>query len=121
MQRTPQRDTRPEILVRSLLHRSGLRFRVHARIISSIRMWADISFPRQRVAIFIDGCFWHGCPEHCQPSKSNVTYWRDKLKRNRARDRRTTTLLQSLGWTVLRYWEHEPPSAVARDITKHLR
>jgi DNA mismatch endonuclease, patch repair protein len=84
-------------------------------------MWADISFPRQRVAVFIDGCFWHGCPAHCQPSKSNVRYWRHKLDRNRARDAEMTLLLRSLGWTVLRFWEHEATDLVARKIVKRIR
>ena len=121
MQLTPRRDTRPEILVRSLLHRQGLRFRVHSKIISSIRLWADISFPRQRVAVFIDGCFWHGCPAHCQHSKSNVRFWRHKLERNRERDVQMTALLRSLGWTVLRYWEHEPADTVARKVASRVR
>ena len=121
MQLTPRRDTRPEMRVRSLLHRAGLRFRVHSKIISSIRLWADICFPRQRVAVFIDGCFWHGCPVHCRPSKSNVNYWRYKIERNRARDVESTALLQSLGWNVLRYWEHERPEAVAATIQSNVR
>jgi DNA mismatch endonuclease, patch repair protein len=106
--------------VRSLLHRAGLRFRVHSKIISPARLWADISFPRHRIAIFIDGCFWHGCPTHCRQSKSNVDYWTQKIDRNRRRDEESTILLRSHGWTVLRYWEHEPADAVATDILRQV-
>lgn len=111
-------DTNPERLVRSSLHRHGLRFRKNQVLaVDDIRVTADIVFRSERVAVFIDGCFWHGCPEHGRAPKTNPTYWTAKLARNVERDARNTALLRAAGWTVLRHWEHEQPDEVADSIT----
>jgi DNA mismatch endonuclease (patch repair protein) len=101
------RDTRPELAVRSALHRMGLRFRVDARPLPELRRKADIIFPRARVAVFIDGCFWHGCPEHYVRSKSNVEYWTSKIASNKERDVDTDSHLIASDWMPIRVWAHE--------------
>ncbi|WP_082688291.1 very short patch repair endonuclease [Curtobacterium oceanosedimentum] len=116
MQGNRSRDTKPELAVRSLLHRMGLRYRVDRRPVASLPRRADIVFGSVRVAVFIDGCYWHACPLHYAPSKTNVTYWAEKARRNAARDVDTTRRLTDEGWTVLRFWEHEDPSDVASRI-----
>lgn len=118
MQGNRSRDTKPELAVRRLLHAAGLRYRVAYRPEPTLRRTADIVFTRQRVAIFIDGCFWHACPEHGTVSRSNVDYWSTKLARNVERDRDTTQKLEDAGWTVLRFWEHDLPAAVAGQIAE---
>jgi len=110
------KDTRPEQEVRSLLHWMGLRFRKHMRPLDHLRCNADIVFPRERVAVFVDGCFWHRCPQHGHVPARNPGYWQEKLERNSDRDRRNTKALREAGWLVLRYWEHEPMEDVAKDI-----
>jgi DNA mismatch endonuclease (patch repair protein) len=80
------------------------------------RRTIDIVFPKAKIAVFLDGCFWHGCPEHATQPKANAAWWREKLDRNMDRDRETTEHLIGLGWTVLRFWEHEPPTAIAHQI-----
>ncbi|MBC9226973.1 DNA mismatch endonuclease Vsr [Aeromicrobium sp. 636] len=115
------RDTSPELAVRRILHAHGLRYRVNRRPESTLRRTADIVFPTQRVAVFIDGCYWHACPEHGTQARTNADYWSTKLAGNVARDRDTNEQLQSLGWTVLRFWEHEDPAAVASQITGAVR
>lgn len=80
------------------------------------RRTIDIVFGKAKVAIFMDGCFWHGCPQHATRPKANADWWRTKLEKNMARDRETTDHLRSQGWTVLRFWEHEPAEDVARRI-----
>jgi DNA mismatch endonuclease (patch repair protein) len=113
MRANKRRDTRPEILVRRLLHARGLRYRVDHRVETESRSRADIAFTRQRIAVFIDGCFWHSCPEHLHLPKANADYWTPKLARNVERDAEVTAVLRGLGWTVLRFWEHEPAREVA--------
>lgn len=113
MQSNKGRDTRPELALRSAVHAMGLRFRVSIRPVRSIRRTADLVFTRARLAVFVDGCFWHGCPEHHTVSKTNAEYWATKVEKNRARDRETDRLLEAEGWTVLRIWEHEDPSVCA--------
>jgi DNA mismatch endonuclease, patch repair protein len=110
--------TTPETRVRSLLHASGYRFRKdHPLEVPGARVRPDIVFTRQRVAVFIDGCFWHRCPEHGTSPRANITYWAAKLERNVARDERVDRALQEAGWTVLRLWEHlEPEEAVVRIV-----
>lgn len=120
MRSNRRRDTSPEVAVRSMLHRSGLRFRVDVPLGFDRRRRADIVFPRARVAIFIDGCFWHGCPEHYSAPATNIDYWADKVEGNRARDRDTVRRLHESGWQALRYWEHEKPNEVVADITLRL-
>lgn len=117
-----RRDTTPELSVRRLLHAAGLRYRVdHAPLPSQRRRRADIVFTRRRIAVFIDGCFWHGCPEHFVPPKANADYWGPKIARNRERDSETTAALEHEGWTVLRFWEHEDPREVALSIADAVR
>ena len=100
-------DTRPELLLRSALHARGLRFRKDYAVRAGGRIVRpDVAFTRYRVAVFLDGCFWHGCPEHGRPPKSNNSYWLPKLAKNARRDAEQTQILQDLGWIVIRVWEH---------------
>jgi len=111
----PRRDTGPEVAVRKLLHAAGERYRVCWKVPGCPRRTIDIAFTRAKVAVFIDGCFWHGCPEHGQTPASNSFWWVRKIQTNRERDDDTTRRLHERGWRVLRIWEHEAPiSAVAR-------
>jgi DNA mismatch endonuclease (patch repair protein) len=116
MQAIRSRDTTPERLIRSLVHAQGLRYRVAARPLPNLRRTADLVFRPAKVAVFIDGCYWHGCPEHYVSPKTNPGYWSDKVARNKARDRDTDEQLQAAGWTVLRFWEHEPAEDCAVKI-----
>ncbi|WP_344771873.1 very short patch repair endonuclease [Nocardioides panacisoli] len=116
MRANRSRDTGPELAVRRLLHAAGLRYRVDCRPEASLRRRADVVFRSRRVAVFIDGCYWHACPEHGTVARTNAEYWSAKLARNVERDQETTALLQSAGWRVLRYWEHDDPRAVAASI-----
>jgi len=116
MARHPRRDTLPELAVRRLLHRQGLRYRVDKAPTPRLRRKADVVFSRSRVAVFIDGCYWHGCPDHCRLSGQNLAWWRDKIARNRERDADTDAMLRSAGWAVVRAWAHEDPIAVAMRI-----
>ncbi|MBY0287286.1 MAG: very short patch repair endonuclease [Mycobacteriaceae bacterium] len=116
MRANKSRDTVPELAVRRLVHAMGLRYRVNARPLPDLRRTADLVFPRRRVAVFIDGCFWHGCPTHHRQPAANAEYWTAKVERNRARDRDTDNELKDAGWTVLRYWAHEAPDRVAAEI-----
>jgi DNA mismatch endonuclease (patch repair protein) len=116
MQAIRSRDTKPEILIRRLVHAAGLRYRVAARPLPDLRRTADMVFRPVKVAVFIDGCYWHGCPEHYVPPKTNSGYWSEKVLRNVTRDRDTDEKLRAAGWTVLRFWEHEPSDACANKI-----
>lgn len=110
-------NTKPELAVRRLLHASGLRYRVNYPIvIDKTRIRPDVVFQRKKVAVFIDGCFWHGCPAHGTRPRSNSAYWLPKLAGNKERDIRADALLRDIGWTVIRRWEHEPPEMIAQDI-----
>ncbi len=120
MQANRGRDTVPELAVRRLLHAAGLRYRIDFAPLGGRRR-ADIVFTRKRIAVFIDGCYWHGCPEHATYPKRNSDYWLPKLARNIERDRETDDLLRGAGWTVLRYWEHEAPRAIADAIVVTVR
>jgi len=110
------RDTGPEVRLRAALHRAGLRFFKNRRLPGFGRVEIDVVFPRARLAVFLDGCYWHGCPEHASMPIRNGEWWRNKLEGNRRRDRATTDLLIRRGWTVLRVWEHEDPVIVAARI-----
>ena len=103
----PRRDTGPELALRRALHARGRRFRVNAPIPGLPRRRADITFSRQKVAVFVDGCFWHSCPIHGTRPKDNSVWWAEKLARNVARDADTDDHLARTGWTVVRIWEHE--------------
>lgn len=107
------RDTRPERALRSAVHARGLRYRINARPLPDVRRTADIAFPGQRVAVFLDGCFWHGCPEHHRPASKNSEFWSSKIEGNKARDADTDRRLAERGWTVIRVWEHEDPEEAA--------
>jgi DNA mismatch endonuclease (patch repair protein) len=103
-----RRDTHPERLIRSELHRKGLRYRVDLSLLfPEGRVRPDLAFTRQRVAVFVDGCYWHACPVHLKPSRSNVAYWSEKLAGNVARDRVNDAVLVANGWRVVRIWEHQ--------------
>jgi DNA mismatch endonuclease, patch repair protein len=121
MSRQRTRDTEPEMLLRRELHRRGLRYRVDAALPGLPRRRADVLFTRARVAVFVDGCFWHGCPEHKTAPASNGAWWATKLARNIERDRETDAHLRSFGWTVLRVWEHEDIQHAATDIEQMVR
>jgi len=121
MQSNRSRDTTPELAVRRRLHAAGLRFRVARRPEPTLNRTADIVFTKQRVAVFIDGCYWHACPEHGTVARANASYWSEKLASNVARDADTTSRLQAAGWTVLRFWEHEDPDTVAATIAAAAR
>ena len=114
------RHTEPELAVRRILHRAGYRYRVDFAPLGGRRR-ADIVFTRRRLAVFIDGCFWHSCPLHATRPKQNADYWVPKLARNVERDLETNFLLRGAGWTVLRFWEHESPEHVASAIAEALR
>jgi DNA mismatch endonuclease (patch repair protein) len=106
MQANRSRDTRLELAVRRVVHARGLRYRVAIRPVRTVRRSADLVFTRARVAVFLDGCFWHGCPEHFHMPATNPEYWGPKISANAARDAETDRLLVAEGWTVLRFWEH---------------
>ena len=109
-------DTRPEVALRSALHRMGLRFRKNARPQADLRCRADLVFRAQRIAVFVDGCYWHRCPTHGVMPSQNSRYWRAKLDRNVERGRRKDADLTDAGWTVVRVWEHEPVEVAANRV-----
>jgi DNA mismatch endonuclease (patch repair protein) len=115
------RDTVPEIALRSAVHRLGLRFRVAARPIKSVRRTADMVFGPSRVAVFCDGCFWHACPQHFVAPSTNTDYWDKKIAGNVARDRDTDALLAKAGWLVIRVWEHEDMERAAQRVAQTVR
>ncbi|GAB2644003.1 very short patch repair endonuclease [Prescottella soli] len=108
-----RRDTAPEVALRRELHRRGARFFVDRAPVPGLRRRADLVFPRKRVAVYVDGCFWHSCPQHATSPKNNAQWWADKLAANVVRDRDTDTRLEAAGWRVVRVWEHEDPAAAA--------
>ena len=112
MQANRGRDTKPELAVRRAAHAAGLRYRVDHRPIPTLNRRADLVFTRAKLAVFVDGCFWHGCHEHHTVAKSSALFWSEKVTRNRGRDAETDRLLSDDGWTVIRAWEHEPVTAV---------
>jgi DNA mismatch endonuclease (patch repair protein) len=120
MQGNRKRDTAPEMALRRTLHRMGLRYRVASRPEPGLRWTADIVFPRARLAIFVDGCFWHGCPEHFAAPRTNMSYWGPKILGNMARDVRVQDDLRSVGWVTLRFWEHEDMESAARLVREAL-
>lgn len=107
MQGNRSSETRPEVALRSELHRRGLRFRKHQQVVVGLRCRPDIIFSRAKLAVFVDGCFWHQCPLHRTDPRTNSAYWTAKLDRNVARDRRNDAELEAAGWQVVRVWEHE--------------
>lgn len=113
MAKVRQKGTGAEIALCRGLHRRGLRYRINFEVLKQPRRVADIAFPNLKIAIFVDGCFWHGCPEHATWPKQNAEFWRKKIEANRARDADTNKRLLSAGWVVLRFWEHESPYEAA--------
>lgn len=113
------RDTGPEMAIRRLMFAAGMRYRVNYRPKEANigRSSIDIAFPSKRLAIFVDGCFWHGCSEHGELPKANRSWWCTKLEANRKSDERVTNTLNSNGWYVLRFWEHQSPESVVEEIT----
>lgn len=116
MRAVRRRDTAPEVSLRKALHKRGLRYRVDVPVIAGSRRRADIVFPRARLAVFVDGCFWHGCPEHATTPKTNRDWWERKLAANVARDRASDRQLAEQGWQVIRVWAHEDADAAAESI-----
>ncbi|MFF4328642.1 very short patch repair endonuclease [Streptomyces sp. NPDC001591] len=110
------RNTGVEMALRRLLHAAGLRYRVHRRPVRQVRREADLVFGPARVAVFVDGCFWHGCPEHATWPKRNAEFWRAKIEGNRARDRDTDRRLAESGWLAVRVWEHEAAEVAAARV-----
>jgi len=121
MQSNKSRDTKPELALRSAVHARGLRYRVSAKPLAGVRRTADLVFPRAKVAVFLDGCFWHGCPEHHTVASANAKFWADKVEGNRKRDRDTDGRLAEAGWVSVRIWEHEDAVEAARRVEEIVR
>lgn len=121
MARVRQKGTQAEIDLRKALHARGLRYRLQVPLLARPRRVADIVFSRARLAVFVDGCFWHGCPDHASWPKSNAGFWRQKIETNRARDLDTNERLSALGWQVLRVWSHEDAADTADRIARLVR
>jgi DNA mismatch endonuclease (patch repair protein) len=118
MRRVRQKNTSAESALRRELHALGLRYRIHVPVLTNPRRNADLAFGGLRVAVFVDGCFWHGCPKHATWPKQNAEFWRAKITENRERDRDTGARLRAEGWKVVRVWGHEPPRVAASRIAK---
>jgi len=118
MSRLKRSGTKPELELRRELHRLGLRFRVNVKDLPGR---PDVVFSRARIAVFVDGCFWHGCPQHAVAPKANADWWAAKLNQNRARDVRNDDELSALGWRVVRIWEHDDPAVAAEGIAVEWR
>jgi DNA mismatch endonuclease, patch repair protein len=116
MQATRRRDTAAEQLLKAELGRLNLEYDEHVSLLPGSRRKVDFVFRQRRLAVFVDGCFWHGCPVHATAPKANGAWWRDKLDANQRRDRDTDERLRDEGWTVLRFWEHEDASSSAETI-----
>ena len=121
MQGNRSRDTKPEMAVRSAVHRRGIRFRVATRPEPELRRTADLVLRKTKIAVFVDGCYWHGCPEHHTQPATNSEYWAAKIARNIERDAETTAYLNQAGWKVLRFWEHEDAEEVADKVQVAVR
>ena len=127
MAKVRQTGTDAELALRREMYRIGLRYRVDFEVLRKPRRVADVAFPGRKIAVFVDGCFWHGCPEHATWPKRNADFWRQKIEANRRRDADTNARLQANGWTALRFWSHESPveaaqteaSVVAKTDVKH--
>lgn len=121
MKAVRRRDTKPELALRTELHRRGLRYFVDRAPLPGFRRRADLVFPRARVAVYVDGCFWHGCPIHGTWPKNNADWWKAKIEANQQRDRDTDTALQAAGWITVRVWEHEDPVSAADRVAAAVR
>ncbi|WP_251149780.1 very short patch repair endonuclease [Cellulosimicrobium sp. Marseille-Q4280] len=120
MSTAKRRDTAPELALRRELHARGLRYRVAFPVPGQKRRTIDIAFTRARVAVFVDGCFWHGCPVHGTSPRANGQWWKAKLAANRARDEDTDRVLRSVGWRTVRVWEHESPMEAAGRVEREV-
>ncbi len=118
MRAMPRRDTGPEVILRRAIHSHGLRYRLRC---ADLPCRPDFVFPRQRIAVFVDGCFWHYCPQHCVVPKNNRLWWLAKLRANRRRDRRNDKALEKLGWVAIHVWEHENYVSAANRISRAVR
>jgi DNA mismatch endonuclease (patch repair protein) len=107
--------------VRRELHRRGLRYRVASKVLPDARRTVDIAFPKKKIAVLIDGCFWHGCAEHYRPSHKNAAFWEAKVRETMRRDKDTAERLAGAGWTVVRFWEHESAESVADQVEALVR
>jgi DNA mismatch endonuclease (patch repair protein) len=116
MRAAKPRDTAPEKSLRVELHKRGLRYRIDVKPIKVLNRRADIVFRSKKIAVFVDGCFWHGCPIHGTKAKANAEFWRNKIRQNQARDAETNLLLKKAGWKVIRVWEHENPERASKKI-----
>jgi DNA mismatch endonuclease (patch repair protein) len=116
----PEHSTGPEMAVRRLLFSKGLRYRVQYPVPGASRRTIDIAFPGNKVAVFIDGCFWHGCTEHRNIPAHNNAWWKNKIEQNRSRDRDTNEKLRDADWLVLRHWEHDSVAQIASVIVNAL-
>lgn len=116
MQQQRRQNTAPEVQLRKLLHARGLRYRVGLPVPGTPRRTIDIAFTKPRIAVFVDGCFWHRCPEHYVPPRNNAQWWERKIAVNVERDRTTTRALEAQGWTVIRVWEHEPSQTASERV-----
>jgi len=121
MQSNRPKDTTLELRIRSALHRAGFRFRKNRRPVVGLRCEADIIFSAVRLAVFIDGCFWHGCPQHATRPATNRAWWAAKLDRNMERDRLNNDQLRAAGWTVCRIWEHEGTNPAVSRVAELVR
>lgn len=121
MKNTPRRDTPKELALRQELHRRGLRYLVDAPPLPELRRRADLVFRGPRIAVFVDGCFWHRCPQHGTTPIANHNWWLAKLERNRERDRDTDLRLRKAGWRVIRVWEHDPIGSAANRVERAVR
>lgn len=121
MQSTRQKNTAAEMSIRRAIHRMGLRYRIHIEPVPGLHRNADIVFSKQRVAVMIDGCFWHGCELHGSQPKTNAAFWSRKIEDNKRRDRDTDERLRADGWRVIRIWEHEDPQQAAERIASTVR
>ena len=116
MRSMPEHSTAPEMAVRRRLFANGLRYRVQYPVPGAPRRSIDIAFPGKKIAVFIDGCFWHGCSEHRNIPAHNRDWWQNKIDQNRSRDRDTDEKLRAAGWLVLRYWEHDSTERIVSEI-----
>lgn len=121
MRRVRQKNTSPEMSLRRTLHARGLRFRVQVPLLQKPRRVADVVFVTPRVAVFVDGCFWHGCPLHATWPKENAEFWRAKIEANQARDADTDRRLRELDWEVVRVWTHEDPEEAGARVEAVVR
>lgn len=118
MVKVRQKGTGAEVALRRELYRRGLRYRIDYVVLKRPRRVADVAFPGLKIAIFVDGCFWHGCPKHGTWPKQNAEFWRNKIETNRSRDKDTNVRLEAIGWKAVRVWEHESPVMATKTISR---